>query len=230
VTADPHISVVVPCRDDTDALAQLLPQLVAFQRLEVIVVSAGKSDAAVKDLCTTYGARHSSIGGPRGLRLRTGAAMARAPYLWFLHADASLPVGAVDAVIESLDRGAAGGYFRFYLTGRKKLQKKIVEWSVAVRCRFGGVPYGDQALFVQADEYKRAGGHEPIPLFEEVKLVRWLQRTGRFHPLVLAVGVNPVRWDREGYAVRILKNRYLAFAYMFGVSTEKLARSYFGRR
>lgn len=230
MTADPNVSVIVPCRNDTGALAKLLPQFSAFERLEVIVVSTQKSDAAVKDLCATYGARHSSIEGPRGLRLRTGAEMARAPYLWFLHADVSLPDGAVDAVIESLENGAAGGYFRFRFAGRQKLKKRIVEWSVALRCRFGGVPYGDQALFVQADEYERAGGHEAIPLFEEVKLVRWLQRTGRFDPLVLTVGVNPVRWDREGYAVRILQNRYLAFAYMFGVSTEKLARLYFGRR
>ena len=49
----------------------------------------------------------------------------------------------------------------------------ILESAIALRCRFGGVPYGDQGLFISRQTYIQVGGHAPWPLFEEVPLSAW---------------------------------------------------------
>jgi glycosyltransferase involved in cell wall biosynthesis len=230
VTGKPVLSVIIPCRNDAEFLRRLVPDLVTDPRLQVIVVSADDSDIATTQICKTFGVRHIVRKGSRGLRLRAGAEIAQTQYLWFLHADASITPDAVDAVIDSLKGGAAGGYFKFRFAGPESFQKKVTEVCIAGRCRFGGIPYGDQALFVRKREYMESGGHELLPLFEEVKLVRWLQRSGRFQRLALTVGVNPARWDKDGYALRSFKNRCLAIGKILGVAPHRLARSYYTRR
>ena len=80
--------------------------------------------------------------------------------------------------------------------------------------------------FLVAEAYRDAGGFPHAPLFEEVPLVRGLRRTGRFGVLPVAIGVDPRRWERDGWWRRSLNNRRLALAYMMGASPERLSREY----
>lgn len=222
----PAFSVVIPCRDDVAALARLLPQLAASRDIEIVVVCPA-DDRAIAELCAHSGARMLTIDAPRGLRLKNAAREARAPNLWFVHADATLAAGAADAVAEAFADGAVGGYFRFRLDGPRTLGKRIVEVGVALRCRLGGIPYGDQAVFVTRRAYDAAGGHEPLPLFDEFRLLARLKRDRGFRPLSMAVGVDPQRWERGGYLRQVIKNRCMSIAYALGVSPQRLARWYY---
>ncbi|MEM7283626.1 MAG: glycosyl transferase family 2, partial [Pseudomonadota bacterium] len=147
---------------------------------------------------------------------------------WFVHADAQPLPDSAETVIRILDAGAQGGYFRFGLTGERTVLKILTEWSVALRCRFGGIPYGDQGLFVRREAYVQVGGHLSAPLFEEARLVRRLRNMGGFNGIDVPIGVNPERWDQEGYLKRGLKNRLIVLAYWMGVSPWRLARWYSG--
>ena len=203
VTEPPRLSVIIPCRDDARPLARLLPQISADNedQVEIIVVCDADQRDEIKTVCTDNGAQCVVLNEPRGVRLRKGAELASAPNYWFLHADSELQDNAVKAVMQAFSDGHIGGYFRFRLLGPRSLRKRCIEYAVAIRCRFGGIPYGDQALFVTAAEYARTGGHEPLPLFDEFRLVRRLMRSDQFHLLPLSVGVDARRWEKKSYVV-----------------------------
>jgi hypothetical protein len=229
VTGLPRLSVVIPCRDDAGPLARLLPQISTNDAVEVIVVSDSDRHGDIASVCASNGAQCVTLDKTRGTRLLKGAQLARAPNLWFLHADAVLADDAVQAVMEAFAAGHIGGYFQFRLLGPRTLRKRWVETTVALRCKLGGIPYGDQALFVTAAEYRLAGGHEPLPLFDEFRLVRQLMRSDRFRLLPLSVGVDPRRWEKKGFLMQTLRNRFFSLAFTLGVSPSRLARWYYKR-
>ena len=226
MSPQPKLSVIIPCRHGDKSIENTLASLSQAQDSEVLVVENGEPSEQLVQTCQDFGARHLATAGARGLRLYLGARAAKSDNLWFVHADAVLPENGVNTVIKILEEGASGGYFRFGLTGKKTPLKLFTEFCVAVRCRFGGIPYGDQGLFATKSAYFKVGGHAHIPLFEEVRLVRRLRKTGAFNCANVTIGVNPERWDAEGYLRRCIKNRLIVFAYWLGVSPWRLAKWY----
>jgi len=224
------VSVVVPVLDDTPALRRLLPALQSLRPPpEEIVVVDGRSDADCRALCHAHGALYLAAPQGRGRQLRAGAAAARHPLLWFLHADAEPPAAGIAAIREAVRGGAAGGWFRFRFAGHPGLPRRALAALINLRARIG-TPYGDQGLFATRTAYEAAGGFADTPLFEEVPLVHSLRRQGRFVPLSATLGVSPRRWERDGWWRRTLENRALALAYMAGVSPQRLAARYRARR
>jgi hypothetical protein len=111
----------------------------------------------------------------RGEQLRRGAAHARHPVLWFLHADAQLRGNPLELVSAATERGAVGGYFAFRFANTQCWQSRLLEALIGIRNRVG-TPYGDQGIFVTAEAYESCGQHSPWPLFEEIELIRRLRR------------------------------------------------------
>lgn len=222
----PRVSIVIPVLGDAAPLGKLLLQLRAQQPApaEIVVVDGGASDIC-RDLCASAAVSYAATRPGRGHQLHHGAALTRGDALWFLHADAPIPGGAVAAIGEALRGGAVGGYFRFRFAGPPALHKTLLAALINLRARVG-VPYGDQGLFATRDAYQSSGGFPDLPLFEEVSLVKGLRRAGRFVGLRPAISVSPRRWERDGWLRRTLSNRLLALAYMAGVSPQRLARRY----
>jgi rSAM/selenodomain-associated transferase 2 len=222
----PRFSVIIPCYQDEDKLADLLGQL---QQLpdwssEIIVVD-GAGNPTCGRVCQQYGAQWLVAEPCRGQQLRAGAALAKGDTLWFLHADTRLCPDPLNAMLLAFDRGAIGGYFRFRFDLPRAWPALLLEPAIAMRCRFG-VPYGDQGLFMRRNAYWEAGGHSPWPLFEEVALINGLRRLGSFVPLQEAILVNPRRWHRDGWWRRTWINRNLALAFAWGASPDRLAARY----
>lgn len=225
----PGVALVVPVRDDTEHVSALLEGVATWTHApaEVIVVSAGV-DRALESLCLEHRARLIVAAPNRGAQMDAGARAASAPVLWFVHADAALPPGGLHAIGGALANGAVGGCFRFAFQGEAAWYKWLLARLVGLRVRLGGIPYGDQGLFVRRDVYLACGGFPHQPLFEEVRLVTRLRRRGAFRPLPVPIGVSPRRWERDGWWRRTLRNRWLALRYMLGASAESLSRVYHG--
>lgn len=228
------ITVIIPVLNDTPALGRLLRQL-ALQRpapLEVMVVDGGRSavtpDSPISNLCVAAGAQLIAAQPGRGGQLRVGAAAARGDVLWFLHADAGLSPGAMNSINHAVDVGAVGGYFKFRFADPSNLTKRVLEFFIQLRCRWGAV-YGDQGIFVRRDSYFLAGGFAEAELFEEVPLVRALRRQGPFMALGDSIVVDTRRWDQRGYWRQTLRNRLLACGYALGLSPARLAVWYRGK-
>ena len=224
LTAPYDISIVIPTIDDDASLVSLLSTIRHWPRQpREIIVADGASSPHVRNACARYAARWLPSVPGRGVQLMKGASRASGSVLWFVHADALPDRDSIEAIIESVDSGALGGCFSFRFNGRPQPMKTFLERCVAWRLKFG-IPYGDQGLYATREAFDVCGGFAPMPLFEEVALVKALRRQGRFDMLELPILVGDRSWQREGWIRRALTNRVLALGFAMGVPPARLAR------
>lgn len=118
--------------------------------------------------------------------------------------------------------------FRFALDALAP-QARRIERLVAWRCRWLGLPYGDQGLLIPRALYDAIGGFRPLPLMEDVDMVRRLGRR-RLRFLNTAAITSAVRYHRDGWILRPLRNLTCLGLWWLGVPANQVARLYHGRR
>jgi rSAM/selenodomain-associated transferase 2 len=227
VTED--VAIVIPVLHDHAALAQLASRIaqMAPAPREVAVVSA-EPDSDIANIAATHGFELLVAEANRGAQLDAGARATRASALWFVHADADIPLDAIASIRDAFARGLEAGCFAFEFQGPPTLVKTLLGVAVRARVRCGGMAYGDQALFCTRAAYEACGGFSHDPLFEEVRLVRALRRRGKFRMLGSVVRVATRRWERDGWLRRTIHNRWLALCHTAGVPAGRLAAAYRG--
>jgi rSAM/selenodomain-associated transferase 2 len=220
-----RISVVIPAVNEAAALPATLAAL-GGEADEVLVVDGGSDDATVA-VARAAGATVLAAPRGRGSQLAAGGAAARGDVVLFCHADCLLPPGWAGAIRRALgaDPGAVGGAFRLGIASPRRALA-LVAATANLRSRLTGHPYGDQALFVRRETYRRVGGFAPLPLMEDIDLCRRLRRVGRLAHLELAVRVSPRRWEREGVVRSTLRNWSLAALFYLGADPARLKRWY----
>jgi rSAM/selenodomain-associated transferase 2 len=190
-------------------LTALVPAAVEGLVRQVIVVDGGSADRTLK-IAEDSGADIVRSERGRGRALIAGAGCARFPWLLFLHADTVLASGWEREAAALIERVEAGGRpptaaaFRFALDDLGFLPR-LLEAGVALRCTLFRLPYGDQGLLIPRRLYDQIGGYKPLPLMEDVDLIR---RLGRARTLILRTNAvtSAIRYKREGYLVRAARN------------------------
>ena len=104
---------------------------------------------------------------------------------------------------------------------RARRLERLVGW----RCRVLALPYGDQGLLLPRALLEAAGGIRPLPLMEDVDLVRRLGRR-RLVALDAAAFTSAARWERDGWYRRSLRNLCCLTLYAAGVPPRLIARIY----
>ena len=227
------ISVVIPTLNAEATLGRTLSALVpaAVDGLvrEVIIVDGGSSDRT-KDIIDDSGADLVSERAGRGGQLAAGAARARFPWLLFLHADTVLESGwegEASSFMERVDtrrHQPAAAAFRFAVDDHGA-KPRLLERLVALRCRMLRLPYGDQGLLMPKALYDEVGGFSPLPLMEDVELVRRLGRR-RVALLGSRAVTSAERFRREGYVRRSARNLACLTLYALRVPTPVIRRMY----
>ena len=224
------LSIVIPARDAAASLPACLAALDEGRRAglvrEILVVDGGSRDGT-PDRARAAGAVILAAPAGRGAQLAAGAAAATGDWLLFLHADTLLSRGwaaPVAAFLTAPRNAATAGYFalRFDDAG---WAPRLLERGVALRCRWFGLPYGDQGLLLAAGFYRARGGFRPLPLMEDVDLVRRIGRS-RLRRLAATATTSAVRYRRDGYAPRILRNVTCLALYYLGVPPRLILRLY----
>lgn len=211
------LSVVIPTLDVADTLAATVRSVADAD--EVVVVDGGSSDGTPA-LAISLGAKVVSAPRGRGIQLAQGVRVARGEWLLLLHADTRLAAGWR----ETLPPKNCAGYFRFTLDSddpRARQLERLVAW----RCRLFALPYGDQGLLIHRDLLQQVGGIKPLPLMEDVDLVRRLGRQ-RLIPLDIAATTSAAKWRREGWYRRSLRNIGCLTLYFAGVPPRTIAWLY----
>jgi rSAM/selenodomain-associated transferase 2 len=228
--AQPPLSVIIPTLDAAAALPATLAALGEGREQglvrEVLIADGGSRDATAA-LAEASGAQLVPALRGRGAQLHTGGAAASGTWLFFLHADTRLAPGWSAAVASFID-GAANqgraGYLRFRLDDQSAAAR-CVEAVVAWRCRVLAMPYGDQGLLIAAPLYRAIGGFRPLPLMEDVDLIR---RLGRRRLVALDVDAitSAARYRQGGYLRRPLRNLGCLTLYFLGLPPRVLVRLY----
>ena len=151
--------------------------------------------------------------------------MARHDWLLLLHADTCLSPQAEPAIRAHVrNRPTCAGYFRFTLDSADPRARRL-ERAVAWRCRVMSLPYGDQGLLIRRTLLREAGGIRPLPLMEDVDLIRRIGRR-RLTQLDAAAVTSAAKWERDGWRRRSVRNLLCLGLWFAGVPPHRIAMLY----
>lgn len=224
----PALDVVIPALNAASTLARTIA---ALRTSNVLTLSIIVCDGGSRDETVAVAQREQAVfiktPAGRGIQLAAGAAAGRAPWLLFLHAD-TVPGGGWDGAVARFiakpSNAERAGYFRLRFDSSDPRARRV-ERLAAWRSRTLGLPYGDQGLLIARAFYQRLGGFRPLPLMEDVDLVR---RIGRRNLVALdAEAVTSARrYERDGWLRRPLRNLSCLGLYLAGASPRFVARLY----
>ncbi len=219
-----QISIIIPTLNEAASITATLEHICNLPNVEVIVADGGSNDQTA-ELARAKGATVIHCNRGRGKQMNAGAALASGEVLLFLHADTRLPDGFVDHVWQTLREGNSGGAFRLRI-GAQGWMLRMVEFAANLRSSWLQLPYGDQAIFVNASNFFSLGGFQNWPLMEDYDFCRRLRKTGRIVLAPASVTTSPRRWQRLGALRTTLTNLACVIAFRFGVSPLTLAGWY----
>lgn len=232
------ITVIIPTLNAERTLAatltSLVPAVVDGLVRDVVIVDGGSNDETLKIADASGAAIVECTEASRGAQMRAGADVAKGDWFLFLHADTVLDPGwqkEVAAFVERIDMGRrpeAAAAFQFALDDVGFLPR-VVEGGVQLRCFLFRLPYGDQGLVIPRRLYNAIGGFKPMPLMEDVDIIH---RLGRSRTIILRsrAVTSAVRFSRDGYFMRVLRNWTCLTMYYARFPSRTIARVYAGQR
>ena len=221
------ISIIVPIKNEAPEAAEHLQRLAAAPGIELLVADAGGCPQTTQAF-RSIGGRIVGGSGPRGARLAEAARQANGEILIFLHCDSDPPDNLLEAAEASLSNGVVAGAFSLAYRNADARMKWIAWWA-NLRSRWLGLPFGDQGLFCRREAYEKAGGFAPLPVCDDVDLVRRLKRVGRIVIRPEKTETSPRRYRQHGALKQVLRNWRVLAGYFLGVPPEKLERWYNGK-
>ena len=99
--------------------------------------------------------------------------------------------------------------------------ERMVSW----RCRLFALPYGDQGLLISRVFYESLGGFEPLPIMEDVDLIRRIGRA-RLSVLDCPAITSAKRFREGGYLGRSARNLTCLALYFLGAPPRFLTKLY----
>jgi rSAM/selenodomain-associated transferase 2/rSAM/selenodomain-associated transferase 1 len=217
------ISVIIPTVNEESFLATCLSSVNTVPGVEIVVVDGGSTDKTV-EVASGSGAKVLRGATGRASQMNLGAHHATGEILVFLHADTRLPQGWTEHVRKELGKpNTAAGAFELRIQGQLA-GLRFVEKMANLRSTKMQVPYGDQAIFVRADLFRRVGGFKELPIMEDFELMRRLKRLGRIRIAPATVLTSARRWEEHGVLRTTATHQLIIVAYMIGLPLKWLAR------
>ena len=177
----PAVSIVIPVRNDAEALARTLDhlcQLPGMDAAEVVVAAAGDREGTERAVAGRARLLWPE-GSTRAVLMNAAAARARGEVLFFLHADSLPPSQAIELISQALsERNVAGGAFEHQFT-ESFWSLRAITWINRLRYRLTHNFYGDQGIFVRAAIFRQMGGYRDLGLMEDLDFTQCLKRMGR---------------------------------------------------
>ena len=222
-------SIIIPVLNESDRINSVIENiegLIGYGGHEVIVVDGSPTKETIRAIVNEKIVKLVSPRG-RARQMNAGASVAKGEILIFLHADTELPCNALKTITAAMAQGRyVGGAFELGIDSTKIEFKILARWA-SLRCRLTRIPYGDQAIFIGRDYFNALGGYKDIPIMEDVELMRRIKRKGdKICIIPEQVKTSPRRWEEEGFVYVNVRNTFLFFSYVLGVSPEKLASFY----
>ncbi len=223
-----RISIVIPTLNEEKRIAALLEELGRIPGLHEVIVADGESSDLTAAIASGF-PRVRLVRSARGRarQMNAGARAASGDVLLFLHADVSLPRDAAQWVQTVLaDADVVAGAFRTWTSGEGRRSWVTPLLHLAdFRSRYSSLPYGDQAIFVRAEAFRRVGGYADLELMEDLDLSRRLRRLGRIRTVPATVSVSGRRFLAGPLYCAVLV-RLLPLIYRLGIPPRLFAGLY----
>lgn len=226
----PGISIIIPTRNDADALKRTLDHLSGLPGIgtaEVIVAASGDTEGTTRAV-----AGRARIfwppGSTRAALMNAGAAAARGEVLFFLHADSLPPMDALARIRRALDVfRVAGGAFE-HLFAEPAWSLCAITLINRVRYRLTRNYYGDQGIFVRAALFRQMGGYKNLGVLEDLDFSQRLKRMGRSALIPVPLHTSGRRFLARGPWRTFFFIVWLLFLHTMGFDTQRYAEQYRG--
>lgn len=223
-----RISVIIPTLNEEGRIAARIEELKKTGGIsEVIVVDASSTDRTAAIARSFDGVTVIESSRGRARQMNAGAAVATGEVLLFLHADVSLPRNGAPLINQALDQpDAIAGAFKTWTVseGPRNWFEPLLHLA-DLRSRYTSLPYGDQAIFVNADAFREVGGYPDQSLMEDLEFSRRLKRRGKIVRVSASVTVSGRRFLRRLLYYAALMNIF-PLLYRLGVSPHILKQFY----
>jgi rSAM/selenodomain-associated transferase 2/rSAM/selenodomain-associated transferase 1 len=223
-----RISVVIPVLNEEARIGRRLEELGCIDGIgEVIVVDGGSIDRTVAIARSIPRVKVIEASRGRARQMNAGAAAASGEAILFLHADVSLPPDAASLIDRALEQpGAIAGAFKTWtLSDTRESRLGFLLHLADLRSRYTSLPYGDQAIFVNARMFRELGGYPDQPLMEDLEFSRRLKRRGKIARVRANVTVAG-RWFMERPIYYAILMNLFPLLYRLGVPAKSLAPFY----
>ncbi|MDX1951391.1 MAG: TIGR04283 family arsenosugar biosynthesis glycosyltransferase [Verrucomicrobiota bacterium] len=215
------ISVVIPTLNEAKCLASTIEALKQENASsEIIVVDGGSIDETV-EIARQFSVRLYQATRHRARQMNLGASHASGDILFFLHADTRLPENGLTLISKALaNSSVVGGAFQRIFDSRSLILHGTCMLA-RVRNSLIGWHLGDQGIFVRKNVFEALGGFPEIPRFEDLELSRKMGKVGKLVTLSPPVISSARRFEKEGPALRSIKDFFLKCQYLLtGVSNK----------
>jgi rSAM/selenodomain-associated transferase 2 len=230
-TVAERISIIIPVLNEVEMLEKALASTQPSTDIETIIVDGGSIDGTL-ELARTLGVKVLSASTGRAYQMNVGALAATGEILLFLHADTHLPLefdkmirAALKPQKQGCTKAPVAGAFAVHIDSPLR-SLRWIERGVNWRSRFLQMPYGDQAIFIKAATFQQISGFPELPIMEDFELMRRLKRLGHITIIRVPVVTSARRWHEKGVFQTTLINQIIIFAYLLGISPDRLVRWY----
>ncbi len=222
-----QVSIIIPVFNEARLIRSFLSNLRERTRgAEIIVVDGASTDGTDRlaqgfcDQVIQNGERS------RAKQMNAGADAAGGDILWFLHADAEVPLESLNEIGGIMrDPKVCGGFFRIRLPATPAVYR-LTDGFAHYAGLLLGMRCGDHGMFCRRTAFVATGGFPDVPLMEDVEFFRRLRRCGRVVHSDKRIGASPRRYETVGATRLTLAYGSIATLYLFGLSSSTLARIY----
>jgi rSAM/selenodomain-associated transferase 2 len=222
-----RVTIIIPVFNEAPLIRPFLSNLRERTRgAEIIVVDGASTDGTDRlaqgfcDQVIRSGERS------RAKQMNVGADAAGGDILWFLHADAEVPLESLNEIGRIMrDPKVCGGFFRIRLPRAPAVYRLTDSFA-----HYAGLLFrmrcGDHGMFCRRTAFVDAGGFPDVPLMEDVEFFRRLRCCGRIVHSKKRIRASPRRYETVGAIRLTVAYGSIATLYLFGVSLSALAQIY----
>ncbi len=219
------VSIIVPALNEASQIRETVLSLQSLEgEIEILIVDGGSHDETAA-IARSLGVTVLVSAPGRGIQQHAGALQSQGEILWFVHADTIPPPHATSDIASALcDPSVAGGNFGLTFDGTSRAARQLT--AIYPALRWLKLCYGDSGIFIRRSVYEAIGGFRPFALFEDLDLLKRLQRRGRFVHLSTRIITSSRRFEKKNFALMWTHWTVLQVLYWGGVSPNLLARWY----
>jgi rSAM/selenodomain-associated transferase 2 len=221
----PEISIIIPTLNEEENIGGLISRLNDTNRRVEIIVADANSEDRTREIAESSGSRVITLNKPsRPKQLNTGANLAQADLLYFVHADTLPPKNYADQIIEAASDGNTFGSFRFRFDSNKRALR-FNSWCTRIPVMM--VRGGDQSLFIPRKLFQKLGGYrEDHIVMEDYDILRRGKKLARFKLIQDDVIVSARKYEQNPYWKVNISNFVVFTLYYLGVSPQRLLKLY----
>ena len=230
-----ELSVIVPVLDEPGEVRRFgdwwAQQKHISQQISVeviLVIGQGRQADECEVEARRFARVVSGVKPGRWRQMNAGAAGARGRVFFFLHIDSHPPAHFDSIILQTLaKRGVAAGVFSHrFEEWRESYSLAVISFINRFRYRHTGNYYGDQGLFLTRRAFAGVGGFPPMPLLEDIFMVKRLQRVGKVVCRSEIMGTSGRRFLVHGPWKTFFWMWWILIAHWCGRSIDDIARQY----